>query len=185
MGGQILTMACSCQGGRVGAMNTQGRLIFLFRHADKEMSSGSNPLLSRTGREQAAQLKKLCLENKIPAPQKIWVSPKVRTRESMEPCSQIHQVECEILSDLSERLINESRSDFEGRIRRVLALATLEKGPLFICTHYDWLEEGFAFIATPEDQPSPSYFSWHPMSYMGFEIIEDRWHFFTKGQVRP
>lgn len=161
------------------------RTVFLFRHADKEMSSGSNPPLSRTGFEQALRLKSLCLQKTLPTPQRIWVSPKIRTLQSMEPAAEIQSVTCEVLTDLSERLRTESATDFGNRIRKVLKEATAGKGPLFICTHYDWCEEAYALIPTPEDQPSPSFFSWHPLSYCGFEIIDERWHFLSKGQVLP
>lgn len=162
-----------------------GRLVFLFRHADKEMSSGSNPPLSKMGHEQALRLKSLCLEKKMPIPEKVWVSPKIRTMQSMEPAAGIQDLSCEVLSDLSERLRNETSVEFENRIKKVLREASQGKGVLFLCTHYDWCEEAFSLIPTPDDQASPSFFSWHPLSYCGFEIIEDRWHFISKGQVLP
>lgn len=162
-----------------------GKIVILFRHADKQLSSGANPGLSNAGKSQAQNLNLLCVDKKIPAPQKIWVSPKVRTRESMEVVSRHFGVECEEFRDLAERQSRETSLQFYARIQKVLSQAAAEKGPIFICTHYDWLEEGLAFIPTPDDQPTMSNFSWHPLSYLAFEIIEGRWHLFTKGQILP
>lgn len=151
------------------------------------MSSGSNPGLSKTGRAQALALKEKVVSGSLPKPTHLLVSPKFRTQESFQDLALAFGLTLQILEDLLERKAQESQREFDHRIQRVLQSLVTTQGSaqalsqrvVFLCTHYDWLEDAGSILDYPQS------FSWHPMSYLGFEWIEESWVNVTKGQVLP
>lgn len=151
------------------------------------MSSGPNPGLSKTGRAQALALREKVANGILPRPTQLLVSPKVRTQESFQDLASAYRIQVQILEDLLERKAQEPQKEFEQRIQRVLMsmLSTQGSSPVishrvvFLCTHYDWLEDAGLFLDFPQN------FSWHPMSYLGFEWVDESWVNVTKGQVLP
>lgn len=115
--------------------------LILVRHGDK--LSGNDPSLSSHGEMQAQALARRLLSPDWPAPTRLFVSPKKRTRETLTPLAQTLGLTIENEPRLHQRAYDESGADFRRRLQDLLNDLP-ENDPtscIVMCTHVDTLEE--------------------------------------------
>lgn len=148
--------------------------FFLFRHAEKSRGTDNNPLLSPAGLQQAEALLKLVKDGKLPQPQRLWVSPKVRTHQTFAPLSRHFKISLEQREELEERQPHESNSEFRERIRSLveeISQSELKNSSdcVFMCSHMDWTEQAMSIIPCDTNLTSGEYSYWAPAQYLGFQ----------------
>lgn len=159
--------------------------IYLFRHGDRtSRSPDSEPELSATGLRQADFLADWVERGTLPTPSSLWVSPRHRAQQTFTPLSRRLAVPIETLQDLDEQTGREGAQRFRERVNAVLERAEAQSGILFLCSHFDWLEEAVSLISADEDliaNPGPL---WAPGSFVGFDIENELWRVRQKGQLQ-
>lgn len=146
--------------------------IVLMRHATRsavlEFGAGESSL-NAVGRTQAEDLADLVkMGGQLPAPSRLFSSPKLRARQTLEPLSKATGLQLEILADLDERRDNESAKAFEDRVR-ALPEKLPKTGTLFLCTHLDVLEA--AALSWPTDfSERESTQTWSTLEYQVFKV---------------
>ena len=149
--------------------------LALFRHAEKENIS-SNPALSPRGLKQSEFLKTLIEKNELPLPQYLWSSPKIRAVQTFQKLSENKSLEIDVMQELEERSSQESSNMFSKRVKNFLQRSSQINGTVFLCTHYDWIEEALIYIPSDTDLSQSRYHSWRPGAFMLFEISNELWH---------
>lgn len=185
---------------------SESMLVYIFRHGDRNQQSlmdfsvedtrgppgslhavDAEPDLSAMGRNQADYLRTWVERGTLPKPSRLWVSPKRRAQNTFLPLSQAQQIPLEIIKELDERSSRENMKDFRERVIRCLQKAAhtaLQKEVLFLCSHYDWLEDAITWIPSSEDLAMDGNPLWAPGAYVGFEIQNDEWILKQKGQLQ-
>lgn len=170
-------------------------MLFLFRHGDRT-SRGSSPHaepdLSPRGLNQADQLRLWVERGTLPRPSVLWGSPRIRARKTFAPLAEYLNLPYEEQVSLDERNSAENAMAFRDRVIHGLQhaadlaqqLQSKGKGPLFCCSHYDWLEEAVTWIPADEDLLQPQQNIWTPGSFIGFEIENNLWQVQQKGQLQ-
>jgi phosphohistidine phosphatase SixA len=116
--------------------------LYIFRHAEKDISSDADPALSIRGSRQAENIAKSVEQKTLPHPDKLWVSPKRRAQETFEPLHKMTNLILNIDPDLDQRMYRENAKEFASRIRQVTEnkIRHSSEHTIFICTHSDWIE---------------------------------------------
>jgi hypothetical protein len=83
-----------------------------------------------------------------------------------------------ILTELHD---GEPRKHMSERIQKFISYLEKQTGVIFLCSHFDWIEE--FLIQVPCDQDLFRYGSWAPGQYMVFEIQEGLWHLEKHGRI--
>jgi broad specificity phosphatase PhoE len=160
--------------------------ILLFRHGEREDQRLENPGLSGRGRAQDEKIPDQARAGRLPAPHRIWVSPKQRAIETLTPLAQAFQINLQVMPELNERQSEESTAQFGQRVKRFFnqfdAHCT-QSGVLYLCSHLDWIEE--AMIASPsqEDLLSPLYQSWATAQFLEFDVHDGLWFVRQSGRI--
>ncbi len=144
--------------------------IYLFRHAEKINAFHRNPELSPQGEKQALLLAEKVQQALLPRPTELWVSPKKRAQQSMGPLSQALDLPLQIKTALDERDVSENQSQFHQRVEKICHSLTSAKGVIYLCSHFDWLEEALAVLPSDEELTHERYAHWSPLQYMGFHF---------------
>lgn len=148
----------------------QGCMIWvLFRHGDKQ-NTGHDPELSREGHEQAKRIAAKAKSGGLPKPTALYVSTKVRTRQTFEPLSQLLGVPLVIKAELTERVPGETAEKFRMRIQEFLVKIMLlhkETDVVYFCSHFDWIDEFLTIIESDSDLSRCTH--WPPAQHMVFE----------------
>lgn len=151
--------------------------FILFRHAQRDSSSEEmNPGLSKKGRSQAEEIVPLFTKNKLPIPQKILVSPRVRSQQTLEPLAQQLKLKIHILSDLDERQPNETLPQFRERVALFLEKIASQNQNTVACSHLDWIEEALIAIHSDTDLLQAKFQHWTTAQFMHFKIDQGIWH---------
>lgn len=164
--------------------------IILFRHAQKGLTPFEDPHLSPEGFRQAENIASLIEQNKLPKPTEIWVSEKIRTAQTLQKVSDLVKVELSIRPQLNLRSEFETQSSFTQKVHKEIQqlAVTIENDSdsksLFICTHYDWVEEAMRFIPSNTDLTTFEFSHWGPAHYVHFSIENGTWIVRRKGHQR-
>jgi broad specificity phosphatase PhoE len=160
--------------------------LILFRHANKGFIPYDDPELSPQGFEQSIRLLELVKAGQIPTPHVLLVSPKRRTSQTFNPLSREFILKLEIEPELDQHLVSENKSEFRKRIQNFIY--KLEEFPqesnIYVCTHYDWIEESMTLINCDKDLNSFEFSHWPPTQYILFEIQDGLWKFISKGSAK-
>jgi phosphohistidine phosphatase SixA len=116
--------------------------LYIFRHAEKDLTSSGDPGLSIKGSRQALNIAKSIEQKTLPRPDKLWVSPKKRAIETFDPLTDITLLTLTIDSDLDQRSHLENTKEFSTRVRNFINKKIIPSNDsiIFICTHSDWVE---------------------------------------------
>ncbi len=147
----------------------------LFRHGEKQMQ-GFDPELTPNGHAQAKRILELVQSGKLPKPNALYVSTKKRTAQTFAPLATHARQPTTIRVELTERVLGETAEKFRLRIQEFLVRLLLyhqDNEVIYLCTHYDWIEEFFTTIESDQDLSRYSNFS--PAKYIMFEKKE-LWH---------
>jgi phosphohistidine phosphatase SixA len=160
--------------------------LILFRHAHKGFIPFDDPELSTQGFEQSKRLLELVKATHLPQPTNLLVSPKRRTSQTFYPLSRDSNLKLEVQSELDQHLVSENKSEFRKRIQNFIY--KLEEFPqesnIYVCTHYDWIEESMTLINCDKDLNSFEFSHWPPTQYILFEIQDGLWKFISKGSAK-
>jgi broad specificity phosphatase PhoE len=154
----------------------------LFRHGDKNYHS-ADPDLSSLGHRQAALILQQVQENKLPVPQALFVSPKKRTQQTMQPLSEHLKIPLKLAPELLERQASESFSQFSARVQKWIQFCEKSNTSFYFCSHMDWIDEFLTHAACDQDLQSPLFQSWAPAAHMVFQIQDGLWHLEKFGQI--
>jgi broad specificity phosphatase PhoE len=123
--------------------------LFLLRHGDRSSGYGDVPLSSEGNRQAQDLASQPALQN-IDV---ILVSPKVRTRQTVQPLAEKHGVEVRVEQDLDQRKSIETPNEFTGRVMRAMNdIAENYAGKnVLVCSHSDWLQT--AVLSMPSSRP--------------------------------
>jgi phosphohistidine phosphatase SixA len=158
--------------------------VFIFRHGEKENIGSQNPPLSARGQKQAQNLVQMVLDKKLPAPNMLLASPSMRTRQTFFHLSETLKVSITDKPELIERKNSENAEQFSKRVQLTLNwISSQNTFPVFLVTHFDWIEEAMTFIPSDTDLNQDSYRSWRPLQFMGFEIEDGIWKMIQQGHV--
>lgn len=159
--------------------------IVLFRHAQKGIMPFEDPELTQEGFRQAEMIYSLVQRKCLPEPTHAWVSPKIRTSQTLQPVCENFKIKIRKTELLNMCTQNESSADFRKRISNFLnqfeTIAAQETH--FLCTHYDWIEEAMTLINCDKDLNSFEFSHWAPTQYIVFEIASSIWKFVKKGSA--
>jgi broad specificity phosphatase PhoE len=158
--------------------------LVLFRHGHKQFSMDNDPSLSDRGYIQATHLLDLVEKKQLPLPTQCWFSEKKRTFETLSALDQIPNIQWLKKSHLNERTPKEDTSQFQSRISSALKEFTKSATPnevLFICTHYDWIEDAMSLIPCDKNLTSFEFINWAPGQYIEFDYYDDLFHVVKKG----
>jgi phosphohistidine phosphatase SixA len=164
--------------------------IVIFRHAQKGMLPFENPALSPEGFRQAEALSALVQEHKLPTPTEMWVSEKIRTRQTMQNIANTVRRPVVEKIELDLRQENETQKMFNSRVGVLVdSLSESSKGNaiaecIYICTHYDWIEEAMSLIPSDTDLASYQFAHWGPAQFANFEVKGGLWKFIHKGSPK-
>jgi broad specificity phosphatase PhoE len=162
--------------------------LVLIRHAQKGITPYENPALNETGLQQAEELCQVAKRGLLPTPTHAWVSPRVRTFQTLQPLCESLGVKIQVTESLDQRTSNETAADFQKRISAFLnqfdqrALETPNESHI-LCTHYDWIEESLTLINADKDLNSFEYSHWSPSQFLVFEIALGTWKVIKKGNA--
>lgn len=163
--------------------------LYLFRHGDRNARGSSllhsdEPDLSSTGRLQADHLRSWVERQTLPTPHLLWVSPRIRAQNTFKPLSDSLKIALTLQADLDERSHRENAALFRERIARALERASLQDGVVFLCSHFDWLEEALTLIPADEELIPNGLPLWSPGSFVGFDVQNEIWKVRQKGQLQ-
>lgn len=159
--------------------------VYLFRHGDRtSRTPDGEPELSPTGLRQADHLRDWVERGTLPRPSQLWASPRRRAQQTFLPLAQKFGLPLESIADLDERTPRESAPRFRERVNLLLDRARERDGVLFICSHFDWLEEAITLIPADDDLVANAGPLWAPGSFVGFELQDDLWVVRQKGQLQ-
>jgi broad specificity phosphatase PhoE len=160
--------------------------LILFRHAHKGFIPFDDPELSAQGFEQSLRLLELVRAGQIPTPHVLLVSPKRRTSQTFYPISRDFGLKIEIQPELDQHITNENNSEFRKRIQNFINSVEnfSQNSNVYVCTHYDWIEESMTLINCDKDLNSFEFSHWSPTQYIIFEIEDRLWKFVGKGSAK-
>ena len=159
--------------------------LYLFRHAEKASLFHDDPVLNENGMQQAIALLEKVQKQELPKPTQLWVSPRVRAHQSFQKLSEGIQVPLQIFQDLDEKMSGENRHEFRDRVDRFLTKAGEQDGVLFICSHYDWLEESLQLIASDTDLMHEIHSHWGSLQYMALDKKDTIYEFIESKRITP
>ncbi len=157
--------------------------LLLFRHAERANSGTADPTLSSRGLAQAEALGERLTQKILPAPTRMLVSPKTRSRQTFEPAAAKLRLELQMMPELNERQKSETAPQFTERVRRFLAFLERQNGILYACTHLDWIEEALLAIPSNEDLLAEKHQAWVPAQFLEFDLQEGLWFVVNSGRI--
>ena len=158
--------------------------LVLFRHGHKQFSMDNDPSLSDRGYIQATHLLDLVEKQQLPRPTHCWYSEKKRTLETLSALDQLPNLQWHKKSHLNERSPKEDHSQFHSRISSAIKDIVKEvtsKDVIFVCTHYDWIEDAIALLPCDKNLTSFEFVNWVPGQYIEFDHYDDLFHVIKKG----
>lgn len=164
--------------------------VILFRHAQKGLTPFDNPHLTQDGFAQAEAIAAAVLENKLPVPTEIWVSEKIRTTQTLQVVARQYKISCEEKHQLDLRRESETQKTFRTRVENLIQQLSVTNQKdssleaIYLCTHYDWIEEAMSVIPSDTDLTTFHFSHWGPAQYAQFQIENGLWKFIKKGTFR-
>lgn len=157
--------------------------IVLIRHAQKDFLPLENPILNDKGFLQAEKLCDLVKKNTLPQPTDLWCSDFIRTRQTLEKIANQYQLKPVVHTELNLRKSNESAADFRHRLEKLVrelsnpepSSANRVQKNIYLCTHFDVIEELMSLIPSDTDLSSSQYSHWSPAQFVVFKVIDQIW----------
>lgn len=159
--------------------------LYLFRHAEKASPFHDDPVLNENGMQQAIALLEKVNNQELPKPTQLWVSPRLRARQSFQKLADGLQIPLQIHEELDEKMSGENRHEFRDRVDCLLNKAGNQDGILFLCSHYDWLEESLQLIACETDLMHEIHSHWASLQYVALEKKEEGYEFIESKRITP
>lgn len=161
-------------------------IIVLIRHGHKGMIPFEDPSLTENGFKQAKALASLIQQKKLPTPTDLWASQKIRTSQTLSSLAEKFQLDISKKNELNLRMDNENQKNFRDRIQNLISSLSESSDSssekcIYLCTHYDWIEEAMSLIPSDTDLLSYQFSHWSPAQYIIFEIQEQIWKYKQKG----
>lgn len=157
----------------------------LFRHGSKGFMPFEDPELNAQGFQQSVKIAELVKSADLPAPTKLFVSPKRRTSQTLYPLSKDFSLQMQIHSELDLRQAEETSGQFRSRIQSFLNFVAEQKNEvIFACTHYDWIEESLTLIECDRNLNSFEFSHWAPSQFLIFEVENSEWKVLKKGDAK-
>ncbi len=162
--------------------------LVLLRHAQKGITPFDDPHLTETGFRQSEALASFVEKKILPIPTHAWVSPKIRTAQTLKSVCELAGARIEVTKGLDLRSADESANVFRKRVQQTLQhfqdrVASGAQETHYLCTHYDWIEDAMTLIHSDKDLNSFEFSHWGPTQYIVFEIQDDIWKVFQKGSA--
>lgn len=161
--------------------------LILFRHAHKGFTPFDDPELSLQGFEQSARLVELIKQQLLPEPGSLLVSPKRRASQTFYPLSKQYNLKLDIQADLDQHSPLENAAEFRNRVQNFIHKMDAQSSSqnnIFVCTHYDWIEEAMTLINCDKDLNSFEFSHWSPTQFVIFELQNKLWKFVGKGSAK-
>ena len=125
----------------------------IFRHGEKQMQ-GFDPELTPKGHAQAKNILEKVKTGKLPKPNVLYVSTKRRTAQTLDPLAAQFRMKTQIKAELTERVPGETAEKFRFRIQEFLVKLLLlhqDNEVVYLCTHFDWIEEFMSVVESDSD----------------------------------
>jgi broad specificity phosphatase PhoE len=123
--------------------------LFLLRHGDRSSGYGDVPLSSEGNRQAQDLAAQPALQN-IDV---ILISPKVRTKQTVQPLADKLGIQARVENALDQRKSIETPNEFTTRVLHAMS-DIAEKYPdknVLVCSHSDWLQT--AVLSMPSTRP--------------------------------
>ena len=164
-------------------------IFVLIRHGHKSMSPPEDPSLSDTGFEQAHKLLEFVQKGVLPEPTICLFSDKIRTKQTLQEILDFYKPKQEAKTEISVRSQSETAAQFRQRVQKIINYYTFfatqsahQKQVVYLCTHYDWIEESMTLIDCNITLNSYEFAAWAPAQFVQFEISDDGlWAFVARG----
>ena len=168
--------------------------VILFRHGQKGLVPFDDPSLSPDGFRQADKIASLVLQKKLLQPSALWVSPKLRAGQTFQALSNELNLPNLVKPELDLRADFEQKNVFKNRVQAFIEsfghkdavkkeLTEVDRC-IFVCTHYDWIEEAMPLIPADRDLTTFEYTHWAPAHYIHFKINNGLWQVLKQGDPR-
>ncbi len=164
--------------------------VVLFRHAKKGLTPFDDPDLSPEGFMQSQLLPLTVQKQNLPPATALWASEKIRTHQTFKGLSLALGINTITRAELNLRADFENQKMFQKRVQSLIDELSLNSQKystnscIYMCTHYDWIEESMALIACDKNLLNFEFSSWAPAQFVHFKTSETQWKFITKG-VQP
>ena len=132
--------------------------IYILRHGERSNGYG-DVSLSEEGQRQALELAQNPSLHDVKL---VLCSPKIRTRETIQPLCHRLQLKPEIATDLDQRKSIETEAEFVRRVLNYLdeCVQTRTEQSLLLCSHSDWLQAAIMNLPLPlHKAAAQSFFS--------------------------
>ena len=125
----------------------QNMKIYILRHGERSNGYG-DVSLSQEGLQQANALANNASLQDVNL---VLCSPKIRTRETIQPLCNRLQLIPEIAADLDQRKSIETEPEFIRRVLNYLdeCVQTRKEQNLLLCSHSDWLQAAIMNLPLP------------------------------------
>lgn len=161
--------------------------IVLFRHAQKGLLPFDDPHLSPEGFQQADNIATLVEQKKLPIPTELWVSEKIRTHQTFAVLGKNLAIPLNQKPELNLRNEFENQKSFFLKVKKLIQQICVSSQKdsnsacLFLCTHYDWIEEALHIIPSDVDLSTFEFSLWGPAHHVHFKIKNGIWMVSRKG----
>lgn len=161
--------------------------VLLFRHGQKGLTPFDNPHLTADGFVQAEAILKAVQNKLLPEPTELWVSEKIRTAQTLQFVGRNFKLAPKIRKELDLRNDSETQKNFKDRVDSLVQEIALtsqnnsELKTIYLCTHYDWIEEAMSLIPCDTDLTTYQFAHWGPAQFASFQIENGVWKLIKKG----
>ncbi len=162
--------------------------IVLFRHAKKSFLPFDDPSLSPEGFIQSERLPETVKKQNLPPATALWASEKIRTHQTFQNLAATLGLKIITRTELNLRADFETQKMFQARVQSLideLSVTTQKQDSnhvIYLCTHYDWIEESMPLIPSDKNLTGFEFSTWAPAQFVHFKIAEKNWQFIKKGQ---
>ena len=163
--------------------------IVLFRHAKKGLMPFEDPGLSPEGFTQSDLLPLTVQKHDLPPATALWTSEKIRTHQTFKGLASALGIKTTKRAELNLRADFETQNMFQNRVQSLIDELTLTSQKhsandcIYLCTHYDWIEQSMTLINCDKDLNSFEFLHWSPAGHIVFEIQSNKWILINKGNV--
>ena len=149
-----------------------------------------DPGLSPEGFTQSDLLPLTVQKHDLPPATALWTSEKIRTHQTFKGLASALGIKTTKRAELNLRADFETQNMFQNRVQSLIDELTLTSQKhsandcIYLCTHYDWIEESMALIKCDKNLLNFEFSSWAPAQFIHFKTSETEWKFIKKG-VQP
>lgn len=165
--------------------------VVLFRHAKKGMLPFEDPGLTPEGFAQGERLPDVVQKQGLPTARELWASEKIRTHQTLQALASVLHLSTLTKVELNLRNETETQKMFCARVQILideLSLTARNSSTnecIYLCTHYDWIEEAMHLIPSDRSLMTSEFSTWAPAQYIHFKILttapKPLWKFMKKG----